>query len=172
MAQAAAAANRILGLRTISSDDGKPADRIERVEGGVEIEFKGVHFKYPTRPIPVFAGLNMKIERGQFAALVGPSGCGKTTTVSLLERFYDVQKGSITFDGKNISDLEIRAYRNSISLVAQEPTLYQGSIRENIMLAVDEGTVSEEDIHQACRDAEIHEFISSLPDGKTSLKTY
>jgi len=166
MAEATAASNRILSLRSTRSENPQPTIELEKKkEGGVEIEFKEVHFKYPTRNLPVFAGLNMKVERGQFAALVGSSGCGKTTFINLLERFYDADNGSIYFDGKNISHLDVTAYRNLMSLVPQEPTLYQGSIRENIMLAVNEGTVTDEDIHQVCKEAEIHDFITSLPEG-------
>jgi ABC-type multidrug transport system fused ATPase/permease subunit len=84
--------------------------------------------------------------------------------VSLLERFYNVQKGRIFFNETNISDLDMREYRRAISLVAQEPTLFQGTIRENILLGVDEDTPSER-LYSVCRDAEIHDFISSLPEG-------
>lgn len=84
--------------------------------------------------------------------------------MSLLERFYNVQKGRIFFNETNISDLDMREYRRAISLVAQEPTLFQGTIRENILLGVDEDTPSER-LYSVCRDAEIHDFISSLPEG-------
>lgn len=168
MAQASAAANRILGLR----DWNKASLKSSKVnlpgscsEGGAEITLSDVHFRYPTRDIPIFSGLNMTIKKGQFTGLVGASGCGKTTIISLLEQFYQVDQGRITLDGVNIKDIDIKEYRKAISLVAQEPTLFQGTIRENILLAVDEGSVTEEDLHQACRDAEIHEFIISLPEG-------
>lgn len=81
-----------------------------------------------------------------------------------MSSFYDVQKGKILCNGIDIRDLDVAEYRKAISLVAQEPTLFQGSIKENILLGVDEAT-SLENLHQACRDAEIHDFISSLPDG-------
>lgn len=106
----------------------------------------------------------MQIEKGQFAALVGPSGCGKTSVVSLLERFYDVQKGKILCNGANIAEIDEKEYRRAISLVAQEPTLYQGTIRENILLGVAEET-TQEALYEACCEAEIHDFIMSLPDG-------
>ena len=106
----------------------------------------------------------MQIEKGQFAALVGPSGCGKTSVVSLVERFYDAQKGKILCNGTNIADIDEKEYRKAISLVAQEPTLYQGTIRENILLGVAEAT-TQEALYEACREAEIHDFIMSLPDG-------
>jgi ATP-binding cassette, subfamily B (MDR/TAP), member 1 len=168
MAQASAASNRILSLRDwrkTLQNGSKTSIPGNDSQGGAEITFTDVHFRYPTRDIPIFNGLNMTIMKGQFAGLVGASGCGKTTIISLLEQFYQVDQGKITFDGVNVSDINIREYRKAISLVAQEPTLFQGTIRENILLAVDEGSTTEEDLHQACRDAEIHEFITSLPEG-------
>jgi len=164
MAQASAAANRILSFRTPTGEAGKSASEIQNTKGGVKIELRDVWFKYPTRDIPIFTGLNIVIEKGQFAALVGPSGCGKTSIVSLLERFYDVQKGKILCNGSDISEFDVHEYRKTISLVAQEPTLFEGTIKENIYLGVDEST-PEETLHQVCRDAEIHDFIMSLPDG-------
>lgn len=166
MAQATAAANRILSLRVKdTSNTTETHAKLNETNGGVQIELRDLWFKYPTRDIPIFTGLDLTIEKGQFAALVGPSGCGKTSIVSLLERFYEVQKGKILFNGTNVKDMEMREYRKSISLVAQEPTLFQGTIRENILLAVDDGTKSEEDLQQACQSAEINDFIMSLPDG-------
>jgi ABC-type multidrug transport system fused ATPase/permease subunit len=81
-----------------------------------------------------------------------------------LTSFYEVQKGKILCNGSNISEVGVREYRKMISLVAQEPTLFQGTIKENILLGVEEST-STEALHQACRDAEIHDFITSLPEG-------
>ncbi|RDL36738.1 putative leptomycin B resistance protein pmd1 [Venustampulla echinocandica] len=164
IAQASAAANRILSFRIRQNKDAKEPLEIPDAEGGVKIELRDLWFKYPTRDIPIFHGLNLTIEKGQFAALVGPSGCGKTSIVSLLERFYDVQKGKIMCNNANIADLPTSSYRKLISLVAQEPTLFQGTIKENILLGVDESTPTAT-LHQVCRDAEIHDFIMSLPEG-------
>lgn len=96
--------------------------------------------------------------------MVGPSGCGKTSVISLLERFYEPQKGKILCNSTNIADIDEKEYRKAISLVAQEPTLYQGTIRENILLGVAEAT-TQEALYEACREAEIHDFIMSLPEG-------
>jgi ABC-type multidrug transport system fused ATPase/permease subunit len=165
-AQASAAANRILQAReTRLKDAASQSERIDDTEGGVKIELKDVHFKYPTRDVSIFKGLNITIEKGQFAALVGASGSGKTSIVSLLERFYDVNKGQILFNGKDISDVNVYEYRKLLSLVAQEPSLFHGTIRENLLLGVDPATVTDEQLHQCCRDASIHDFIVSLPNG-------
>lgn len=132
------------------------------------LEFRNVHFRYPTRPgQPVLRGLNLQVRPGEYIALVGPSGCGKSTTIQLLERFYDPQAGAVLLDGQNVSGLQLQEYRKHIALVSQEPTLYQGTIRDNILLGADrpEEEVSEEAIEQACKDANIYNFILSLPDG-------
>ncbi|KAI1335902.1 P-loop containing nucleoside triphosphate hydrolase protein [Xylariaceae sp. FL0016] len=165
-AQASAAANRILSVRESRNRDlSDDSARIPDTEGGVKIELQGVHFKYPTRNVSIFRGLDITIEKGQFAALVGASGCGKTSIVSLLERFYDVQRGRILANGVDISSVNVYAYRKHLSLVAQEPTLFQGTLRENILLGVEKDAVSDERLHAVCRDASIHDFIVSLPEG-------
>ena len=141
------------------SSDG---ERIEHMEG--TIEFRDVHFRYPTRPEqPVLRGLSLTVKPGQYIALVGASGCGKSTTIALLERFYDPLAGGVYVDGKEISSLNINDYRGHLALVSQEPTLYQGTLRENVLLGADREDVPEEAIVQACKDANIYEFIMSLP---------
>jgi len=144
------------------SNDGKV---LENMEGS--IEFRDVHFRYPTRPEqPVLRGLNLTVKPGQYVALVGASGCGKSTTIAMLERFYDPLVGGVYADGHEISSLNINNYRSYLALVSQEPTLYQGTIRDNILLGADTKPedVPEEAIVQACKDANIYEFILSLPD--------
>lgn len=141
------------------SQDG---ERFSDMEG--TIEFRDVHFRYPTRPEqPVLRGLSLTVKPGQYVALVGASGCGKSTTIALMERFYDPLSGGVFVDGKEISSLNINDYRGFLALVSQEPTLYQGSVRENVLLGADREDVPEEAIIQACKDANIYDFIISLP---------
>ncbi|KAI0190211.1 ABC multidrug transporter Mdr1 [Xylaria flabelliformis] len=143
------------------SEDG---EQLKSVEG--TIEFRDVHFRYPTRPEqPVLRGLNLTVRPGQYVALVGASGCGKSTTIALLERFYDPLSGGVFIDGKEISSLNIKQYRSHIALVSQEPTLYQGTIKENILLGSANEDVNDEAVEHACREANIYDFIMSLPDG-------
>ncbi|CAN8097022.1 unnamed protein product [Discula destructiva] len=131
------------------------------------IEFRDVHFRYPTRPdVPVLRGLNLQVQPGQYIALVGPSGCGKSTTIALLERFYNALGGGIFVDGREITSINVNDYRSFIALVSQEPTLYAGTIRENILLgAIEPDAVTDAQIEAVCREANIYEFILSLPDG-------
>ena len=108
-------------------------------------------------------GLSLTVKPGQYVALVGASGCGKSTAIALLERFYDPLVGGVYVDGKEISSLKINQYRSFLALVSQEPTLYQGTIRENVLLGTDRDDVPEEVVIQACKDANIYDFILSLP---------
>ncbi|CAI6334085.1 unnamed protein product [Periconia digitata] len=163
IAQATTAANRVLSLRPDSNAPPPNYAPIENPDSGAGLTFQNVHFTYKSRSTPVLANLNLEIAPGQFAALVGASGCGKSTTISLLERFYDASAGAVLYNGQDITTLDPSEYRKNISLVSQEPTLYEGTIRENIALSVDSATEAE--IEAACADAQIHEFIVSLPEG-------
>lgn len=142
------------------SNDG---EKFNHVDG--TIEFRDVYFRYPTRPdVPVLRGLNFTVKPGQYVALVGASGCGKSTTIALMERFYDPLVGGVYVDGKEISKVNVNEYRSHLALVSQEPTLYQGTIKENILLGADVvEEVSDKRIIQACKDANIYDFIISLP---------
>ncbi|KAL6236640.1 hypothetical protein BDW75DRAFT_239005 [Aspergillus navahoensis] len=165
---AAAEFRRLFDRKPQIDNWSEEGEALKTVEG--EIEFQNVHFRYPTRPEqPVLRGLNLTVKPGQYVALVGPSGCGKSTTIALLERFYDAISGSILVDGKDISKLNISSYRSFLSLVSQEPTLYQGTIRENILLGIAEDDVPEEVLIKACKDANIYDFIMSLPEGFSTV---
>lgn len=164
MAQATAAANRILDFRVRATNETGRVLLPPPTPAGARLEFRDVYFTYPTRDVPIFRGLSIDIEPGKFTAIVGPSGCGKTTIISLLEQFYHVQQGSIHFDGADIRHLDLATYRRQFSLVAQEPGLFQGTVKENILLGVQD-QISEETVFEACRRAEIHTFLMSLPEG-------
>ncbi|KAG2045340.1 P-loop containing nucleoside triphosphate hydrolase protein [Suillus americanus] len=138
----------------------------ETIKGRIQLE--NVRFSYPTRPrTQVLRGLSLTVEPGTYVALVGSSGCGKSTVIQLLERFYDPLSGRISLDGELIDEFNVQAYRQQISLVSQEPTLYAGTIRFNILLGAvrPESEVTQEEIEAACRSANILDFIQSLPDG-------
>jgi ATP-binding cassette subfamily B (MDR/TAP) protein 1 len=99
---------------------------------------------------------------------VGPSGCGKSTIIQLVERFYDTISGHVEIDGQDVRDLNIKSMRERISLVSQEPTLYDGSVRFNITLGATKD-VTQEEVEEACRQANIHEFIMSMPEQYDTL---
>lgn len=163
VAQATAAAGRILSFRgdVEASSRGSAEDIIQAAEG-LGIEFRDVAFNYPTRNVPVYRNLSFTIGRGDYVAFVGPSGCGKTTIISLLERFYNASSGQILIDGTDIKQVPLGPYRASCALVSQEPTLFQGTILENLAIGLPHEP-SLEDVEEACRAAEIHDFIASLP---------
>ncbi|KAE8344925.1 hypothetical protein BDV24DRAFT_171412 [Aspergillus arachidicola] len=162
------ACNYILWLRSLQPDvqDG-PSDNAsgEAKDTAAHVALQEVAFRYPTRPTrPVLNDINVEISPGQFVAFVGPSGHGKSSLISLLERYYNPTSGSIQLDGSDIRDMSLASYRSHLSLVQQEPVLYQGTIRENIALGLEE-EAAEERIYEACRQANIFDFVSSLPDG-------
>lgn len=147
------------------SDAGQKVDP-SKVKG--HIRFENVHFRYPTRPgVRVLRDLSFEVQHGHYIALVGASGSGKSTVIQLIERFYDALAGEIYLDGEKITDLNIQDYRKEIALVSQEPTLYAGTVRFNILLGAvkPESEVTQEEIEAACRDANILDFIQSLPNG-------
>ncbi|GFO24716.1 multidrug resistance protein 1 [Plakobranchus ocellatus] len=130
------------------------------------VEFKSVHFHYPTRAtVPVLQGLSCSVSPGQTLALVGSSGCGKSTSVQLIERFYDAVEGSVNLDGQDIRGLNLQWFRQQIGIVSQEPVLFDRSIAENIAYGDNTRLVSMDEIIEAARGANIHNFITELPDG-------
>ena len=125
---------------------------------------KDVNFSYPARPdVQVLQGLSVSVEPGQTLALVGPSGCGKSTVVSLIERFYDPSSGSLKLEEQDIRDLNIRWLRNQIGIVSQEPVLFDKSIADNIRYGANFREVTDEEVIEAAKAANIHNFIQTLP---------
>ncbi|RLN82560.1 hypothetical protein BBJ28_00009500, partial [Nothophytophthora sp. Chile5] len=133
------------------------------VEG--KIEFRDILFRYPTRPeVTVLKNYNLTIEAGQTVAFCGPSGGGKSTCISLLERFYDPVQGHVLLDGIDTKQLNVRWLRSQIGLVGQEPTLFIGTIAENIAYGLD--TIpSREEVEAVAKMANAHDFITQFPDG-------
>jgi len=130
-----------------------------RVRG--EVKFEQVTFHY--RPeVSVLKGLTVSVRPGERVALVGPSGAGKSTLVKLLMRFYDVTGGAILIDGNDLRDLPLRYVRDHIGFVQQEPFLFNGSVRDNILYG--DLAASEQQLEQAARAARAHEFIVDLPE--------
>uniref|UniRef100_A0A674BHW8 ATP-binding cassette sub-family B member 5 n=1 Tax=Salmo trutta TaxID=8032 RepID=A0A674BHW8_SALTR len=165
-AKAKAAAGRILGLLEkkpeidIYSEEGeKPTDFVG------DIEFRGIHFAYPTRQnVRVLQGLSVSVGPGQTLALVGESGCGKSTSIQLLERFYSPAEGQVLVDGLDTKTLNLSWLRSQLGLVSQEPILFDCSISENIQYGDNSREVSQDEIEEAAKNANIHDFIMGLPE--------
>ncbi|CAJ0951215.1 unnamed protein product, partial [Mesorhabditis belari] len=130
------------------------------------IVLKDVHFCYPQRPeVQVLKGLSLKVNPGETLALVGSSGCGKSTVVQLLERFYDPTMGTLEVDNEDIRQLNPLHLRKHMALVSQEPILFDCSIKENIVYGLPKDSIPDTEIVEAAQKANIHKFISELPDG-------
>ncbi|KAF7592531.1 hypothetical protein BBP40_012755 [Aspergillus hancockii] len=161
-----AACNYIFWLRSLQPDvqDG-PSGNTGSHGTAANVTLQDVGFRYPTRPTrPVLNDVNVEISPGQYVAFVGPSGHGKSSLISLLERYYNPTSGCIQLDSTDIRDMSLATYRGHLSLVQQEPVLYQGTIRENIALGL-ETEATDDQVNEACRQANIFDFVSSLPEG-------
>lgn len=166
LTKAQGAANYILWLRTLQPsirEDEPNKDHGPAGDGPVELQ--NISFCYRQRQTArVLRDISMTIQPGQFVAYVGASGCGKSTLIALLERFYDPTSGCIYLAHDDIASMSPRLYRSHIALVQQEPTLYQGSVRDNISLGLDY-VPSDDEIQDACRKANAWDFVQSLPQG-------
>lgn len=160
--QALASAERIFEMLDVETEihDAPDAVAISRIKG--DVEFRDVSFAYDGRK-PVLDHINLKVGAGESIALVGHSGVGKTTMVNLLTRFYDVTGGEITVDGHPISKITLKSLRQQVGLVPQETVIFGGTVRENVAYGRFDAT--DDEIIQAAKSANAHEFIIKLPDG-------
>ncbi len=155
--------NRFYEILEVEPDitDKPGAITFEDVKG--TIEFKNVAFKYNDAKEDVFSNINLKVEAGEYIALVGSSGVGKTTMCSLVPRFYEVSEGVITIDGVDIRDVKLKSLRKNIGIVQQDVYLFAGTVLDNIRYGKADAT--EEEIIMAARNANAHDFIMEMPDG-------
>lgn len=154
--------NRFMEVLEVEPDiqDTPHAKDLNQVQG--EIEFLNVSFKYKEDYDHVLKNISLKINVGDYVALVGPSGAGKTTLCSLIPRFYDVSDGKIFIDGHDIKNLKAKSLRKNIGLVQQDVYLFAGTVSENIRYGKPDAT--EEEIIMAAKQANAHEFIMALPN--------
>ncbi len=161
--RAKASNNRIFTLLNSSPSITESNDAIELPPHVGHLSFNQVYFKYPSRNEYTLKNISFELNKGETLGIVGASGSGKSTIVKLLSRLYDVDKGSICIDGKNVKDITIHSLRNSLAYVSQETYLFSGSLRENITYGLTEST--DKQLISATKTALIHDFILTLPDG-------
>lgn len=143
-------------------DEGTKTIDIKSADG-FEIKYKNIEFAYSEKKNTVFKNLNFTVAKNEKLAVAGESGSGKTTIVNLLLRFYEPTSGSIYINGTDIKDLTLKSLRSLITVVSQETYLFNGTIKENLLHANEDA--DEEKLIDACKAANIHSFIQSLPDG-------
>ena len=130
------------------------------------VEISKVDFSYlPGKPI--LKGVSISAPKGKMIAVVGPTGSGKTTIMNLINRFYDVDAGSITFDGRDIREFDLNSLRSKVGIVLQDSVLFSGTIRDNIRFGVPDA--SQEMVEAAAKATHIHDYIESLPDKYDTL---
>lgn len=133
---------------------------ISGLNHGVKLE--NVHFGY-NKDKEILHGVNISVDKGQSVALVGPTGSGKTTIMNLLNRFYDVNSGKVTFDGTDVRDIQLTSLRNNVGIVLQDSVLFTGTVADNIRYGKPNASMDE--VISAAKQANIHDFIETLPDG-------
>lgn len=133
---------------------------ISGLNHGVKLE--NVHFGY-NKDKEILHGVNISVDKGQSVALVGPTGSGKTTIMNLLNRFYDVNSGKVTFDGTDVRDIQLTSLRNNVGIVLQDSVLFTGTVADNIRYG--KLNASMDEVISAAKQANIHDFIETLPDG-------
>jgi ATP-binding cassette, subfamily B, putative efflux pump len=163
LTQSIASMDRVFEFIDVKYDieDAQNAEECEKVQGN--IRFENVSFSYNEKEELVLKNINLDVKQGETIALVGMSGGGKSSLVSLIPRFYDVSTGTILLDGKDIRSFKVRSLRDKIGMVFQDNILFSDSVKENILLGNPKAT--EEEVIQAAKAANAHEFIMNLPGG-------
>jgi ATP-binding cassette, subfamily B, bacterial MsbA len=166
--EAIGASKRIFELLDTTSDlpETTSPQTLEQVSG--HVSFDDVSFRYGDRGEDwVLRGLRLEAKPGEVIALVGPSGAGKSTLITLIPRFYDPVEGRILLDGADIRDLELHSLRSNIGIVPQETQLFSGTVAENIRYG--RPSASDDEVTEAARAANAHDFISGFPDGYQTI---
>jgi len=135
--------------------------KLDNLKG--EISFENITFSYPTRlDEKLFTGVSFTIEAGKHVAFSGASGCGKSTFIGLAQRLYDPIEGCVKIDGVDLKEIDLDWWRSQLGVVSQEPTLFTGSIKDNILMGAPNAT--DEEMKEACKKSNIHDTIMTLPD--------
>lgn len=166
---AIAGAERVFSIMDEDKEDdiGKVADTHQLLG---EVEFRNVHFKYElAEETQTLKNVSFHVYPGQTVALVGATGAGKTTIMQLIARFYDVESGEVLFDGINVKDLKRSTLRNQMAFVLQDSFLFEASVYDNIRYG--KLTATNEEIEEAAKKANAHDFIMKLPNGYNTILT-
>ena len=155
--------DRFMDIMEVEPDIQDSTDAIELTHVQGNVEFKDISFRYKEGYDHVLKNISLDIKAGEYVALVGASGVGKTTLCSLVPRFYEVSKGKILLDGKNIRDISLCSLRRNIGVVQQDVYLFAGTILDNIRYGKPDASTAE--IIEAAKKANAHDFIMALPDG-------
>ena len=162
-----ASADRVFAIMDIKSDIQDVDNAFKVKDLNSSLSFNDVSFTYGNKDEKVLNNISFKINKGEIFALVGPSGAGKSTLVDLIPRFYDTLSGSIKIDGKDIKDLELKSLRSLMGIVTQETFLFDDTVKANISYGVE--NISDDEIKDASKAANAHEFIRKLPDGYNTI---
>lgn len=168
LSEAVASYQKVFQVLNIEPEIKNPENPImlDNIKG--DIEFNNVTFRYDSSKDEkdVLKDFSLSIQAGEYVALAGSSGCGKSTIAGLIPRFYEINSGSITIDGNNIKDIDLGCLRKSVGIVQQDIYLFNGTVLDNIRYAVPDATM--EEVIEAAKAANAHEFISKLPNGYNS----
>jgi len=164
--RAAASADRVFEILDAQPEINDKKDAIDLPEIKGEIKFNNVAFSYDSEKNAI-EGVSFEVKAGQMIGLSGPSGAGKTTIINLINRFYDVNEGTIAVDGYDVRDVKVRSLRDQIGIVLQDPFLFHGSIAENIAYGKPDATIAE--IISAAKTANAHDFIMGFPDSYDTM---
>ena len=162
-----ASADRVFAIMDIKSEIQDVDNAVKVKDLNSSLSFNNVSFSYGNEDKKVLSNINFKINKGEIFALVGPSGAGKSTLVDLIPRFYDTLSGSIKIDGKDIKELELKSLRSLMGIVTQETFLFDDTVKANIAYGVE--NISDDEIKDASKAANAHEFIQKLPDGYNTI---
>ncbi|WP_414752035.1 ABC transporter ATP-binding protein [Anabaena sp. CCY 9910] len=167
IAQAAASAQRVYEVVDAAVEIRDRADALPFVTCGGRITFENVSFRYPGAATEALKDVSFETKPNELIAILGMTGSGKSTVMNLIPRFYDVTKGAIRIDGRDVRDFTLNSLRQHIGIVFQETTLFSGTIRENIAYAKPKASL--EQVIEVAKTAQIHDFIISLPDGYETI---
>lgn len=163
IAQAAASAERVYEIVDAPIEITNRPGAVPFNKCAGRITFEDVWFRYPGVTTPALKGVSFETKPNELVAILGMTGSGKSTVINLIQRFYDVTKGSVRIDGRDVRDFELESLRSHIGLVFQETTLFSGTLHDNIAYAKPDASLDE--VIEVAKTAHIHEFIESLPAG-------